>query len=72
MLTNVVLSVVNTAVHGPERETLINMFKLSNPDWNGVPLLPKESAELVLGVIDRATPKDSGGFVSQYGNKSWL
>ena len=66
------LSVVQTAVNGPERENLINRFRLSNPDWNGVPLLPKESAELVLGVIDRVTPKDSGGFVSQYGNKCWL
>jgi hypothetical protein len=51
---------------------MIGMFKASNPDWNGVPLLPRQSAELVLGVIDRATPKDSGGFVSQYGDKRWL
>lgn len=51
---------------------MIGMFKASDPDWNGVLLLPKQSAELVLGVIDRATPKDSGGFVSQYGDKRWL
>lgn len=54
------------------RDALVNMFKAGYPDWNGVPLLPRQSAELVLGVIDRATPKDSGRFVSQYGNERWL
>ena len=48
------------------------MFKASDPDWDGVPLLPRQSADLVLGVIDRATPEESGGFISQYGNKRWL
>jgi len=51
---------------------MINMFKASDPDWDGVPLLPRQSADLVLGVIDRATPEESGGFISQYGNKRWL
>lgn len=51
---------------------MINMFKAGDPGWNGVPLLPRQSADLVLDVIDRATPKESGGFVSQYGDKHWL
>jgi hypothetical protein len=51
---------------------MIERLRAGYPDWNGVRLLPRESAELVLGVIDRATPEDSGGFVSQYGDKRWL
>ena len=51
---------------------MIKMLKASNPDWSGVPLIPRQSADLVLDVIDRATPEESGGFVSQYGDKRWL
>ena len=63
---------IGTAVDEARRDSTIAMFKASDPDWNGVLLLPRQSADLVLGVIDRATSKDSGGFVSQYGDKRWL
>ena len=52
--------------------SVVDMCKVSDPDWSGVPLLPRESAGLVLDVIDRATPEESGGFISQYGDKRWL
>lgn len=54
------------------RDALITTFKTGYPDWNGIPMLPKQAAELVLDVIDRATPKDSGRFLSQYGDRRWL
>ena len=54
------------------RDAMIRMFKTGDPDWSGVPLLPRQSADLVLGVIDRATPEESGRFVSQYGDRRWL
>jgi len=53
-------------------DAMVHVFKSSYPEWNGVALLPRQSAELVLGVIDRATPEKSGEFISQYGNKRWL
>ena len=51
---------------------LINMFKSGYPDWDGAALQPRQSAELVLNVIDKATPEDSGRSISQYGDKRWL
>ena len=46
--------------------------KVARPDWEAQPSTPEKSVELVLGVIDRATPADSGKFVSQFGNQVWL
>ena len=46
--------------------------KVARPDWEAQPLTPEKSVELVLDVIDRATPADSGKFVSQFGNQVWL
>jgi len=63
---------LRTSVEEAEWHAMISLFKTGDPDWSGVPLLPRQSADLVLGVIDRATPKESGGFVSQYGDKRWL
>jgi len=62
----------HTAAEDAGWNAMIDKFKGSDPDWNGVPLLPRQSADLVLGVIDRATPEESGAFVSQYGDKRWL
>jgi len=46
--------------------------KAARPDWEAQPSTPEESVELVLGVINRVTPADSGKFVSQFGNQVWL
>lgn len=46
--------------------------KATRPDWEAQPSTSEKSVELVLGVIDRATPADSGKFVSQFGNQVWL
>ena len=66
------LLLVGTVEEQTGRDTMLERFKAGDPDWSGVPLLPRESADLVLGVIDRATPEESGRFVSQYGDKRWL
>jgi hypothetical protein len=46
--------------------------RAARPDWEVQPSTPEKSVELVLGVIDRATPADSGKFVSHFGNQVWL
>lgn len=63
---------IDSRVNKSARDDLIRKLKTGYPDWNGVLLLSSESAELVLSVIDKATPEDSGRFVSQYGDKRWL
>ena len=51
---------------------MIDLLRATYPDWNGIPLRPRQSVDLMLGVIDKATPKESGGCVSQYGDKRWI
>jgi len=69
---------VNTAQKPPTPEELeefkamLASFKKAAPDWNGQPLTPEESVKLMLGVFEGITIKDSGAFISQYGNKEWL
>lgn len=46
--------------------------KAARSDWEARPSTSEESVGLVLAVIDRATPADSGRFVSQFGNQVWL
>lgn len=61
----------------PEFTKHVNMVaevlkKATRAEWEGKPSTPEESVELVLDVIDKATPADSGKFVSQFGNQVWL
>jgi NAD(P)-dependent dehydrogenase (short-subunit alcohol dehydrogenase family) len=70
-LANVLL-LIGTVEEEASRDAMIRTLKASDPDWCGVPLLPSQAVDLVLGVIDRATPEDSGRFVSQYGDRRWL
>ena len=54
-------------------KTVTELFKkATRTDWEAKPSTPEKSVELVLGVIDRAIPADSGKFLSQFGNKVWL
>jgi len=50
----------------------VAMLQKVSPHWNGQPLTPEQSVELMLGVIERVTIKDSGAFISQHGNKEWM
>jgi hypothetical protein len=51
---------------------MVALFKDYAPEFTG-PIEPKQSVEMVLSVVDKATvEKDGGGFVSHYGNKQWL
>jgi hypothetical protein len=47
-------------------------FKNAFPDWSGMPITPQESVKLMLEVIEKVTSANTGGFVSQFGNKQWL
>ena len=51
---------------------MIHQFKRAYPEWDGVALTPEESVGYQLEVIERWEPKDSGAFVSHWGNKNWL
>jgi hypothetical protein len=64
--------VVGTAEKEVRRDPMLEAFRAGDPHWDGIILLPRESADLVLGVIDRATPEESGRFVSHHGDKRWL
>ena len=47
-------------------------FKKYIPDWSGEPMTPDESVKLMLDVIHRMGPADSGAFLSHWGNKKFL
>ena len=66
------LLLVGTAEEAAGWGAMIDLLKATYPDWSGVPLRPRQSVDLMLSVIDRATPKESGGSVSQYGDKHWI
>ena len=48
-------------------------FKKHQPSWSGVPMMPDESIRMMLEVINKVGPADSGAYLSHYGEKStWL
>ena len=47
-------------------------FKKYDPEWKAEPITPDESVKLMLDVIHKTGPADSGAFLSQHGNKNWL
>ncbi|KAI0764145.1 NAD-binding protein [Trametes elegans] len=51
---------------------MVERFQRYAPDWDGKPISPETSVRLVLGVVERTTPADSGAFLSHFGNKQWL
>ena len=51
---------------------MVKLFQKYSPDWDGVPLTPEASVKLTLDVIAKADRKDTGAFISQYGNQRWL
>ncbi|KAI0328960.1 short-chain dehydrogenases/reductase [Cubamyces sp. BRFM 1775] len=70
--------VVNTAEKPPTPEELeffmsmIPKFQKYSPDWDGKPLSPETSVGLMLGIIEKAIVKDTGAFISHWGNQKWL
>ncbi|KAI0695678.1 short-chain dehydrogenases/reductase [Cerioporus squamosus] len=70
--------VVNTAEKPPTPEeiegykAMVKQFQKYAPDWDGAPLTPETSVKLMRDVIAKAGPKDTGAFISQYGNQRWL
>ena len=48
-------------------ERLVKVY----PDFTG-PITPEESVKLVTGLINNATAKDTGAFISHKGNKEWV
>ena len=51
---------------------MVKHFQRAFPDWDGKPITPETSVRMMLDVIHRWERKDSGAFVSHYGNKQWL
>lgn len=43
---------------------MVQSFKTVYPNWSGVPMETPESVDLMLGILEKATPEDSGKFVS--------
>jgi NAD(P)-dependent dehydrogenase (short-subunit alcohol dehydrogenase family) len=52
-------------------QAMIKQFQTWAPDWEG-PIAPAESISLMRKVIDNVTVRDSGAFLSHWGNKKWL
>lgn len=50
---------------------MVKKIQLGYPDFKG-PITPKESVEAVLDVVNKATLKDTGVFISHKGNKEWV
>lgn len=46
-------------------------FRKIEPSFNG-PITPEESVTAMLSVVEKATVKDTGAFISHKGNKQWL
>lgn len=51
---------------------MVAQFKKYAPEWDGQPITPETSVRLVLGVVEKATTKDNGAFLSHWGNKNFL
>lgn len=51
---------------------MIKMFKSGSPNWDEKPITPETSVRLMLPIIRRWEPKDTGAFISHHGNKEWL
>ena len=52
--------------------SMVPKFQKYAPHWDGQPLSPETSVGLMLGIIDKATVKDTGAFISHWGNQQWL
>lgn len=69
---------VDTATRPPTPEELekaiafIEAMKPIYPDWDGKPLTPEQSVKAVLSVVEKSGLKDSGAFLSHWGNKKWI
>ena len=52
--------------------SMVTLFRKYAPEWDGTPLSAVQSVEMMLAVVEKAGPADSGSFLSQYGTKQWL
>lgn len=48
----------------PKIVEMMQAFKAAYPEWSGVPLEPSESVHLMLNILDKVTPEDTGKFIS--------
>ncbi|KAH9907670.1 short-chain dehydrogenases/reductase [Epithele typhae] len=51
---------------------LATTFKRVAPDFDENPRTPAVAVSMVLDVLNRSGPEQSGSFLSQYGNKEWV
>lgn len=52
-------------------KTMVKQFQKVYPNWTGA-ITPETSVKMMLDVIYKWEPKDTGAFVSHHGNKEWL
>ncbi|KAH9895818.1 NAD(P)-binding protein [Cubamyces lactineus] len=53
-------------------KSMVPKFQKYAPHWDGQPLSPETFVGLMLGIIDKVTLKDTGAFISHWGNQQWL
>ena len=76
LIVDVYVIFVSFSLATPEElkffEDTFPKFKKLVPEWDGNPITPETSVRLMLGIIDKVTVKDTGAFVSHWGNQQWL
>ena len=53
-------------------KTLFAGMKRYAPHWDEVPLTPAQSVDMMMKVIERVEPEDSGAILSHLGTRRWL
>ena len=57
----------------PDRmKTLFASLKKYAPDWDGLPITAEKSVEMMMEVISKVGPEDSGALLSHLGTDRWL
>lgn len=51
---------------------LVKSMQAGYPDWNGQMSTPEEAVTAMLNTSFKLTAKDSGAFLSHYGDTKWL
>ena len=53
-------------------QTLFAGLKKYAPDWDGMPLTAAKSVEMMLAVVNKVGPSDTGKLLSHYGTDRWF
>ena len=53
-------------------QALVKQFQVGYPDWDGQPISPESSVEMMLDVVSKLDIESTGKFISQHGDQNWL